>query len=207
MILRTGRIRLFRERSLNKVLASQFHPSLIVEKLMASRGLELRLSYSRYEIAQPGMQWAAVRTPAFKVSAVDVTPNWVAAQLKELGPNEEFAFHSSVECCQANFHIPMIDFVSRPSPSSVQELETFVADEMGLNERFLFFETGRSMHGYLPDLIAEHEYPKYLGRLLTITESTVDVRWVGHALARGFAALRWSRNTDRYLMMPRLITL
>jgi hypothetical protein len=33
----------------------------------------------------------------------------------------------------------------------------------------------------------------------------VDIRWVGHALRRGFAALRWSCNTNRYLSMPQLL--
>ncbi|MHB1292207.1 MAG: primase 1D-like protein [Sulfuricella sp.] len=34
---------------------------------------------------------------------------------------------------------------------------------------------------------------------------TVDPRWVGHRLISGYAALRWTKNTEQYLNTPTLI--
>jgi len=40
------------------------------------------------------------------------------------------------------------------------------------------------------DLIAEHAWPKYLGRLLILNEPdslpVIDTRWVGHGTCQGF---------------------
>jgi hypothetical protein len=189
----------------------QLHPLVVVDKLVACRGPELIFAYSRYEVAQPGLQAAAPRSPALRVPASDVKPLWLFDRLAELGPTEEMAWHSSVECQGIGFHIPMIDFIDRPTPSVVRELDRILGSEMGLTGHFVFFETGRSIHGYFPDLIPEHQWPKYLGRLLLLNEHDraplIDTRWVGHALTRGFAALRWSHNTSRYLAMPRLVTI
>ena len=186
----------------------QRHPRLLVEKIVARGGTELIFTYSRYEVAQPGHQAAAPRSAVLRVPAYDVTSDWLVDRFSELGPNEEMAWHSWVECKGVGFHIPMIDFISRPAHSVLCELDRILVAEMGLTGHFVFFESGRSLHGYFPDLIPEHVWPKYLGRLLILNQHyrppVIDTRWVGHALARGFTALRWSHNTNRYRGMPRL---
>ena len=102
----------------------------------------------------------------------------------------------------------MIDFVGQPHQSELRDLGMIVP-EMGLKGDFVFYDTGRSLHGYLPNLIPQFIWPGYLGRLLLINKvacpAVVDIRWVGHALVRGFAALRWSHNTNRYLAMPHVV--
>lgn len=186
----------------------QWHPLLLVETIVRRRGEDLIFAYSHYEVADPGLQAQAPRSAVIRVPAHDITSDWLSDRLAELGPREEMAWHSWVECKGMGFHIPMIDLVNSPSASALREVDCRLTGEMALEGRFMFFETGRSLHAYFPGLIREDSWPKYLGQLLLLNETDqlpiVDVRWVGHALTRGFAALRWSHNTSRYLAMPRL---
>jgi hypothetical protein len=188
----------------------QQHPLLVVEDIAASLGAGLTFTYSRYQVAPPGLQAVAPRSSVLRASGCDVTPRWLADRLAELSPCEEMAWHSTVEYKGDCFHIPMIDFISRPSKSALDELGRALAAEIGVDGDFAFFETGRSFHGYLPGLIPQNAWPKYLGLLLIVNEQDrtplIDTRWVGHALVRGFAALRWSHNTGRYQAMPSLLS-
>jgi hypothetical protein len=181
---------------------------MVLEQVVARHGADLIFTYSRYEVAPPGLQAIAPRSPVLRVSASDVTSDWIAHRFAELGPNEEMAWHSWVECGGVGFHIPMVDFADRPIRSELCQLDRVLRVEMGLIGTLVLFDTGRSFHGYFPDLIAERDLPEYLGRLLLLNEHdrlpVVDTRWVGHGLVRGFTALRWSNNTDRYHAMPRL---
>jgi hypothetical protein len=189
----------------------EMHPICLVQRLAATRGEDLAFTYSRYEIAPPGRQAAAPRSPVLRVSARDITPNWLVDRLAELNPREEMALHSWVEFKGAGFHIPMIDFNRRPLNSALRRLGDPMAAEMDLSEKFAFFESGRAIHAYSADLIPENAWARYLGELLLRNKrggpQFVDARWIGHALVRGFGALRWSCNTDRYLCMPHLVNL
>jgi hypothetical protein len=102
----------------------------------------------------------------------------------------------------------MVDFVNRPDRLVLRKLEYALATETGLDERCILFHSGRSLHGYFPNLIPRQVWPKYLGRLLVLNEHgrppVIDTRWVGYALMRGFGSLRWSHNTSRYLSIPRI---
>jgi len=210
MISRIGHIKSFRERALSNVVMILEHPFLIIEQIVACRGTELVFTYSRYQVAQPGLQAAAPRSPIVRVPGRDLTAAWLADRFAELGAAEEMAWHSRVECRGITYHIPMIDFVNRPTRSVLCELGRALVTEVGLDGHFVFFDTGQSFHGYLPDLISEDTWLRYLGRLLLLNEHdgppVIDTRWVGHALMRGFAALRWSHNTNRYLAPPRLVS-
>jgi hypothetical protein len=195
---------------LSNALIVQGHPCLVLEEIAARHGADLIFTYSRYEVAAPGLQAAAPRSDVLRVAARDVTPAWLADRFAELGPNEEMAWHSCVECKGVGFHIPMIDFIGRPAHSVLCEVIQMLAAEIGISGHFTFFETGRSFHGYFSDLIPERVWPKYLGQLLILNDHdrppVIDTRWVGHALVRGFTALRWSHNTNRYRVMPRLVS-
>lgn len=193
---------------MSNTLIVQGHPCLVLEEIEARHGANLVFTYSRYQVAQPGLQAAAPRSPVLHVSVRDVTADWLIDRFAELGPNEELAWHSWVECNGAGFHIPMIDFANRPSHSVLCDLGGMLATEMGLSSRLILFETGQSFHGYFPDLIPASDWPKYLGHLILLNEydfpPVTDARWIGHSLVRGFSALRWSQNTSRYRAMPRL---
>jgi hypothetical protein len=194
---------------LSKTLTLQGHPCLVMEEIAGRHGRDLIFTYSRYRVAPPGQQAKAPRSTVLRVAAHDVTPDWLADRFEELGPHEELAWHSWVQWKGVAFHIPMIDFVNHPSYSSLCEISRMLTAEMDLRGDFAFFETGSSFHGYFPDLITEQAWPRYLGQLLLLNEHerqpVIDTRWVGHALVRGFSALRWSHNTRRYQAMPRLL--
>jgi len=178
-----------------------------------NRGAEwtnLIFTYSRYEVASPGLQAVAPRSPVLRVSGTEITPDWIIHRLAELGPNEEMAWHSWVECKGVGFHIPMIDFAGRPARSVFCEVSRVLAAEMGIHADLVLFDTERSFHGYFVDVLSEQAWSKYLGQLLLLNEDNrppvIEARWVGHALMRGFSALRWSNNTNRYPAMPRLVS-
>jgi hypothetical protein len=204
-----GRTKSFQELSLSNTLIIQEHPGLVVEEIAARHGPNLIFTYSRYEVAPPGLQAVAPRSAVLRVSGKEISPDWIAHRLSELGPNEEMAWHSWVDCGGVGFHIPMIDFVGRPSRSVLGEVSRGLAAEMGIPADLFIFDTERSFHGYFSDLISEPDWRKYLGELLLLNEENrppvIDARWVGHALMRGFTALRWSNNTKRYPAMPRLL--
>jgi hypothetical protein len=195
---------------LSNTLIIEEHPRLVVDEITARHGSDLIFTYSRYEVAAPGFQAIAPRTPALRVPATEITPYWIAARLAELGPHEELAWHSWVGKRGLGFHIPMIDFVGRPARSVLCDLNRTIAAEMGLRADLLLFDTKRSFHGYFADLMPEQVWLKYLGELLLLNEENrspvIDARWIGHALRRGFTALRWSHNTSRYPSMPRLVS-
>jgi len=75
---------------LSNPLMVELHPRLLVDKIVACRGTELIFTYSRYEVAQPGLQAAAPRSAVLRVPACDVTPNWLVDRLAELGPTRRW---------------------------------------------------------------------------------------------------------------------
>ena len=179
-----------------------------MDTIRRSRGADLVFAYSVYEVAAPGLQAKAPRSPVYRIPAGEVTFDWLGDRLSELSPGQEMAWHSTVEHQGRIFHIPMIDFVDRPSNAVFCEVNRALTAEMDVSCQFIFFDTGRSFHGYLPELIPAQAWLQYLGRLLTLNENgrppLIDSRWIGHALVRGFTALRWSHNTTRYLQIPRI---
>ncbi len=191
-------------------LIAQGHPCLLVEEIAARYGADLIFTYSRYEVAPPGLQAIAPRSAVLRVPAREVTPDWIADRFAELGPNEEMAWHSRVERGSVSFHIPMIDFVGRPAHSLLCEVGRELRAEIDLGGNLILFDTGRSFHGYFLDLLPERAWPKYLAQLLILNEHdrqpVIDARWVDHALMRGFTALRWSHNTNRYRAIPHLVS-
>jgi hypothetical protein len=95
---------------LSSALVIQQHPLILMKQIADCHGADLVFTYSRYEIAPPGLQAVARRTPPLRVSAPELTSEWLADRLTELGPTEELAWHSWVEWKGIGFHIPMIDW-------------------------------------------------------------------------------------------------
>jgi hypothetical protein len=184
----------------------EVHPFIVVKALAARHGDDVVFYYSRYKIAQTGQQAAALRTYG-SVTGRHLTETWLALELSRLAADEELAWHSTVQVHNARRHMPMIDFVGQPSPRELASVTEVLSQDR--KRKCLYFDSGRSCHGYCEDLIEESDWVKYLGRLLLlntdVSRPIIDHRWVGHALIRGFAALRWSHNTARYRALPRLI--
>lgn len=119
-------------------------------------------------------------------------------------PDQDVALHSNVRCSDGQSrHLPMAD-MSTPSKAHLQKLKSFLDNETFYG--FVWFESGRSFHGYGSRFINDHEWITYMGQLLLSNQKdlkpTVDPRWIGHRLIAGYAALRWTRNTYHYLRLP-----
>jgi len=119
----------------------------------------------------------------------------------------EVAIHSKVRMlnCEVK-HIPMID-LSTAAVAHLSKLKPFLKNDF---DQFAWFKSGRSYHGYGGRFINSEEFVDLMGRLLLANQigvpPTVDPRWVGHRLIAGYAALRWTKNTDQYTDVPRRVS-
>lgn len=118
--------------------------------------------------------------------------------------NQDLAIHSLVECQdELNRHIPMAD-MSTGSKAHLKKLKAFFDEETFYE--FVWFDSGRSFHGYGSRLVSHEQWIKYMGQLLLSNQKdlkpTVDPRWIGHRLIAGYSALRWTCNTDNYIHLP-----
>lgn len=122
-------------------------------------------------------------------------------------PNHDVAVHSIMDCHDGiKRHIPMVD-MSTNARAHLSKLRAFLDSETFYG--FSWFESGRSFHGYGSRLVTHVEWIAYMGQLLLSNQKdlkpTVDPRWIGHRLIAGYAALRWTKNTEHYLGMPKKI--
>ncbi|WP_146106603.1 hypothetical protein [Limnobacter sp. SAORIC-690] len=118
----------------------------------------------------------------------------------------ELAFHSQVKLARGRvMHVPLID-MSTGSPAQLEKLRPFLGE---LYSRFQWYSSGRSFHGYAKTLVDVDTWAATLGALLLANQKglppTVDPRWIGHRLIAGYSALRWTKNTDYYLELPRIM--
>jgi hypothetical protein len=193
------------------------HPIIILERVLRRYGDTLSLTFSRYQIGPPGDQFSRPRT-VFTVRALDLTAAWLDAEIGKLKPDEELAVHSRAALEDEFVHIPMVDFDREIPLATLRELGgsairacRFHSPNLNFQEppRLYLFKTGRSYHQYADVLMLESDWHGFLGDLLLLNpasgQPSVDARWIAHALKRGYAALRWSHNTARYMTMPILV--
>lgn len=119
----------------------------------------------------------------------------------------DLAFHSLVATREAAYlHIPMVD-MSTGSVAQLEKLRPFLSST--LFEKFKWYKSGRSFHGYANALVTAKEWASLMGTLLLANQKglhpTVDPRWIGHRLIAGYSALRWTKNTSHYIELPRAI--
>jgi hypothetical protein len=122
--------------------------------------------------------------------------------------NQDLAAHSLMQCNDdIARHIPMVD-MSTNARAHLSKLRAFLDTETFFG--FTWFESGRSFHGYGNHLLTHEQWISYMGQLLLSNQKdlkpTVDPRWIGHRLIAGYAALRWTRNTEHYLKLPQKIS-
>lgn len=167
---------------------------------------ELLLEFSKYIHLGLGR---TLSREIFQVEASNVSPAWLAEQIRGLSHQQELAFHSKALQNDTTYHIPMVDF------ARVESIKTLLIKTQPIRESLsidiTLYDSGQSMHGYYFCLIDENEWYKYLGRLLLCDppfgaeEQIIDSRWVGHSLEHGFSALRWSCNSAIYQSIPQLV--
>ena len=200
----------------SKAAVLEAHPIIVLETIVDRYGGELDLTFSRYKVGPPGDQERRSRA-TFEIKARRATRAWLKNELRDLGQDDELALHSCLSLGGLRFHFFMIDYQLDCSLPVVRNLgvgilaETRFAPPVSAQRppQLYTFETGRCYHQYADLLMPEPAWHRYLGSLLLLTPAcqtpVVDVRWIGHALRRGYAALRWSHNTKRYLSMPKLV--
>lgn len=141
----------------------------------------------------------------FSISSSDFLDSLAIEALIQGAPSgQELAFHSMVLTVSGEQkHIPMVD-MSTGSAAQLTKLKHFLGED--LFQRFKWYRSGRSFHGYGSFLASEREWVILMGTLLLANQKglspTVDPRWVGHRLIAGYSALRWTKNTSHYINLP-----
>lgn len=182
------------------------HPLGFLHRLEGEFGTDLSVEFSRY-FYRP--QSLFDERFVFQCSIQDVGLKWMEQQVAELPAEWELALNSRVLNARGRAaHIGMIDFVGRPDVSLIQNR---VRDFVGAKQaaRLVLYDSGRSIHGYILELMSPGNWTRFLGRLLLMNVPgepvLVDTRWIGHRLIAGYAALRWSANSSHHSEVPALI--
>lgn len=178
------------------------HPYYHVTNLVKnSRIAQLNLSYYSY---QP--QSSTDERQSFSLKKEDfLNPSLMEEIAVNCPFGHELAIHSTVKMDNEDIrHIPMIDMASS-SKAQILRLNSFLGDHFF--KTFSWYSSGRSFHGYGGILLSEKEWIGLMGTLLLANQINlvpiVDPRWIGHRLISGYAALRWTKNTDFYISAPK----
>ncbi|HEL4807431.1 TPA: hypothetical protein UN084_002982 [Stenotrophomonas maltophilia] len=180
------------------------HPLSFVRGLVEQYGEDITFSFSRY--------FYRPRSPVdereiIQVSAKLISDAWLEDEMNSLLPNWDLALNSVVLDSRGRTrHIPMIDFIGDAARFFIDRRSRDIVGHR-IYDEMIPFSSGRSLHGYSSVLLAPGEWISYMARLLLVDfpdeDPMIDHRWVGHRLAGGYSALRWSANGDNYLDYPR----
>lgn len=168
--------------------------------------LEIREMYFSYYEYLP--QSLTDTRNIFSLSVNDfLNQKFIESTINNTPPGQELAFHSRVDLSSgAQMHMPMID-MSTGSAAQLAKLRPFLGED--IFQKFTWYKSGRSYHGYGSMLVTRDEWIVQMGKLLLANHSgmppTVDPRWVGHRLIGGYSALRWTKNTAHYIDIPKKI--
>lgn len=182
------------------------HPVGLISRLANAYGWEIKLHFSRY-FYRP--QSVFDERECFQVSILDVTAEWLTAEVVALKKGWELALNSKVIDQRGRTrHVGMIDFMGCPDMNLVAERVRNLLGA-GAAKRIAYYDSGRSIHGYILEMMSPAEWHRYLGRMLLMNapdeSPLVDARWIGHRLLGGYSALRWSANSQHYLQVPILM--
>ena len=177
-----------------------------VARLGSAYGDDIQLSFSRY-FYRP--QSVFDERECFQVAAKEVTAEWVASEVERLPRGWELAMNSSVLDLRGRTrHVGMIDFIGRPDLNLVTDRVRNLLGGRAAG-RITYYDSGRSIHGYVLELLGPAEWHRFLGRVLLMNApdsvAIVDARWIGHRLLGGYSALRWSANSEYHSQLPFLM--
>lgn len=179
------------------------HPYWLVRDVISKEIDNIKTLEMSYYIYTP--QTVKDSRLTFFISPSDFVSDSFIEHFISLCPNGyETAIHSRLKMSNnTTKHIPMID-MSTGSAAQLAKLMPVLEQDF---DNFSWFKSGRSYHGYGKELINENEWVRLMGKLLLANHvgypHTVDPRWVGHRLIAGYAALRWTKNTNHYIDIPR----
>lgn len=118
--------------------------------------------------------------------------------LRKIVSNREIGVCSGIYVHTKNnpreLHIPMIDFIGRPSPSRLNEICGDLQTYLGDNPKYKIYDSGKSYHAYFATFIDRRKFNSFMGRLSVYPE--VDRSWARiQADSLSGAVLRWSSIT------------
>ncbi len=179
------------------------HPSLIIQEIVDRYGTELEFEFSYYIYIPRTIEDNRI---TFTISANELTAKKIEELRTSTPEGMELALNSRVVLRDGTvMHIPMIDLATKATGIIRRVLDVLPS---GLSDAMIWFESGRSYHGYGTVLISQEEWTKLMGRFLLVNQPqvppVVDPRWIGHRLISGYASLRWTKNTGHYLQQPEL---
>lgn len=181
------------------------HPYWYVRSILERRDDVGFVSLSYYTYTPRSVRDTRVN---FDVAFQDfLNPDIVFDLMRNVPQGQEMAIHSDVKLLSGEvMHLVMLD-MSTSAKAHLEKLKSF----LGTNffEEIIWYRSGRSFHGYGQSLLTQDEWVRFMGLLLLANqpkfEPTVDPRWIGHRLLAGYAALRWTKNTDYYISFPTLL--
>jgi hypothetical protein len=162
---------------------------------------KVRFEVSYYENGIPG---TGITKHRKIVHSKDMSEQTISELLQNCPVNHELALHSRLWIDNICYHLPQIDFAhAEYNNYFLSKLHTIKSWHGG---KLYVFKSGNSFHGYHDILLRPTQWKAYLGKLLLCNEigapTVTDTRWAGHALAKGFSALRISMNTPAYRQIP-----
>lgn len=180
------------------------HPRFIVHKLIELYGNEMIFEFSYYSYKRDTIE--DIRS-VFTVDAKNVDDDYLVNICKATPLGHNLAFHSTVYFKNGDIkHIPMVDLATRGIGVISKVLNVLPSE---LASQMVWYESGRSFHGYGTFLIQQDAWVKLMGRFLLVNQpqqhAVVDPRWIGHRLIAGYSALRWTKNTEDYIQVPKLV--
>lgn len=184
------------------ILADKSHPYWDVQTLLRNEPAIEALCFSYY-LYRP--QTLADQRKLVTVKRADfLDASNFEKILLDCPLDQEVAFHSLVDCHDGTKrHLPMVDMATEKL-RDLSKVNAFLKDNDF--HGFIWFESGRSFHGYGQNLITHQQWIELMGKLLLCNARdsipVVDPRWIGHRVIGGYAALRWTKNTQQYLIAP-----
>ena len=177
------------------------HPIALIPQIREKWGEAALLEFAIYTYIpqQEGLR------EIFQIAAKGVTPEWLADQLAHLQKGQEIALQSRINAENGDeFHIGMIYFALTSMKFDPRPL---MRRHLGqLAEQIQYYRSGKSYHGYLIEQFSNEELVRFWASALLCEEhkprAITDTRWVGHRLASGYGALRWSCHTKPYNRLP-----
>lgn len=178
------------------------HPIHVIDELRRRYGRNILLNFSRYTYDR---RRGIDERSSFQISISDVTAQWLRQELAKLKSGQELAIESRVGVNGVQRHILMLDFRGlSQSQGSTVKANLPIQDWECMRVYF----SGRSFHAYFTLLATPREWVRFMGLALLCNTSkarVIDQRWIGHRLAAGYSALRWSCNSSHHEYYPKRV--
>lgn len=118
----------------------------------------------------------------------------------------DLAVLSQVSLDDKEVFIPMLDFNCPFNNENACRIAGLLRDQGLPSGEWRFYNSGHSMHLYGMMGLEYDEYLRVLGMGLLLNQAlqsdTVDSRWVGWSLYKGYSALRITHNQSKYTQRP-----